>query len=326
MHKSKSEIAERTWNPITGCMYKCNNCRKRILSTNLSGDIRLNLSSSQCVRQTDNTYVLNDVFIDADTQTRLQYPFGFLPTYHRYRLSYPSELKNGYRIMVCEMGDMFGHWVPDEWINEIFNACKKADTNHYLFLTKNPRRYAELHRKGNLVSRKNFWYGVDITDDVYITDSDINIWLNIQLPVNVEELAKVLPAVKWVVLNAPKAESVPVAMDVEQICRMAGEHSIPIYMKKSMEDIVGPEKIVKDIPESLKKKYISKKVRKLRESECMACGIHLKKSQMLAICVRSVRGEMAKQVGHLCKDCFKYQLQEWNSDMPKLKAMEDDNG
>jgi protein gp37 len=39
------------------------------------------------------------------------------------------------------MGDLFGSWVPDEWIDEVFQACFNADRHRYMFLTKNPKRY-----------------------------------------------------------------------------------------------------------------------------------------------------------------------------------------
>jgi protein gp37 len=36
------------------------------------------------------------------------------------------------------MGDLFGEWVPDEWIKQVFDACEEAPQHKYLFLTKNP--------------------------------------------------------------------------------------------------------------------------------------------------------------------------------------------
>ena len=38
------------------------------------------------------------------------------------------------------MADLFGDWVPDEWIGEVFNVVMETD-HQYLFLTKNPKRY-----------------------------------------------------------------------------------------------------------------------------------------------------------------------------------------
>ena len=75
------------------------------------------------------------------------YPWFFLPTLHRYRLDQPSKWSEPRTIFVCSMADLFGKWVPDEWITEVFRACDAAPRHRYMFLTKNPKRYAELRAK-----------------------------------------------------------------------------------------------------------------------------------------------------------------------------------
>jgi protein gp37 len=42
------------------------------------------------------------------------------------------------------MADLFGEWVPDEWIKEVFRACEEAPQHRYLFLTKNPERLNQI--------------------------------------------------------------------------------------------------------------------------------------------------------------------------------------
>ena len=46
-------------------------------------------------------------------------------------------------IFVCDMTDLFGHWVPDEIIQRIFEAIKVSPAK-FLLLTKNPRHYRDL--------------------------------------------------------------------------------------------------------------------------------------------------------------------------------------
>ena len=72
------------------------------------------------------------------------YPFGFTPTFHRYRLGDPARKQRPRNIFVCSMADLFGAWVPTKWIVEVLDACLAAPQHNYLFLTKNPRRYTEL--------------------------------------------------------------------------------------------------------------------------------------------------------------------------------------
>lgn len=47
-------------------------------------------------------------------------------------------------VFVASMGDLFGEWVPDEWIFKVIEAMKKSDPKVTFFLeTKNPARYAK---------------------------------------------------------------------------------------------------------------------------------------------------------------------------------------
>jgi protein gp37 len=41
------------------------------------------------------------------------------------------------------MGDLFGNWVPDEWINRVLSSMMVASQHTYLLLTKNPRRLVD---------------------------------------------------------------------------------------------------------------------------------------------------------------------------------------
>ena len=52
----------------------------------------------------------NDLIVPA------AFPLGFTPTLHRYRLDDPQQWKQPRNIFVCSMADLFGDWVPDEWI------------------------------------------------------------------------------------------------------------------------------------------------------------------------------------------------------------------
>ncbi len=61
---------------------------------------------------------------------------------------FEHELKKRFRgyvvVFVSAMGDLFGVWVPDEWIYRVIEAMKKSDPRVTFFLeTKNPARYAK---------------------------------------------------------------------------------------------------------------------------------------------------------------------------------------
>ena len=48
------------------------------------------------------------------------------------------------RVFVCSMADLYGRWVPDEWISQVHQACLDSPQWDYLMLTKFPARYVGL--------------------------------------------------------------------------------------------------------------------------------------------------------------------------------------
>ena len=94
-----------------------------------------------------------------DGEKILRYPGDFTPTFHRYKLDEPQRWTRPRNIFVCSMADLFGDWVPDAWIAEVFAACEKAPQHRYLFLTKNPGRYCHLERAGLMPKSDNQWFG-----------------------------------------------------------------------------------------------------------------------------------------------------------------------
>ena len=91
------------------------------------------------------------------------YPFGFEPAFHDYRLDAPKNTKvpdsddpRDKRVFVCSMADLFGKWVPWDWIQAVFDACLDSPDWEYLFLTKWPNKYAEMP----LLERA--WYGASV--------------------------------------------------------------------------------------------------------------------------------------------------------------------
>ena len=140
MNKSRIEYVDHTWNPITGCRHECGYCYARKMAERFAGDVRLNKMAKKDYSLTAATdggkdlYVLDKPMIN-ETGKALVYPFGFEPTFHRYRIDILDTLKMGNNIFVGAMADIFGEWVPATWIDEIIDACLKRPQHNYLFLT-----------------------------------------------------------------------------------------------------------------------------------------------------------------------------------------------
>ena len=136
MNKSKIEWCDHTWNPITGCRHNCNYCYAKRMVVRFAGDIRMNkmakgdYSTYLSADRSGKLYVL-DKPMKNETENRIVYPFGFEPTLHRYRFEMPGKLKTGNNIFVGAMADIFGEWVPNDWIDEVMEVCKN---NQYIII------------------------------------------------------------------------------------------------------------------------------------------------------------------------------------------------
>jgi protein gp37 len=122
------EWAKWSWNPVTGCEHNCVYCYARDLAMR-------------------------------------HYAQGFVPTFLPGRLAAPRNAKLpkratdavGWRnVFVCSMADLFGKWVPQEWIDAVFREVVAAVDWNFLFLTKFPQKLAEQEWP------KNAWVGTSV--------------------------------------------------------------------------------------------------------------------------------------------------------------------
>lgn len=133
-----------------------------------------------------------------------------MPTIHKYRMDWPQKVKVGSTIMVCTDGDLFGPWVPEDWILQVFAAAEMAPQHQYIFLTQYPVRYQSLANHGKLPMRENFWYGTTATvrkDGVW-ANSKYNTFVAIEPLLGPFEgdATKVIRELKWIVIGAEYRE------------------------------------------------------------------------------------------------------------------------
>lgn len=268
---TKIETFDATWNPVTGCLHGCEYCYARGFANRYCGfNPTPGISNGawnriQYVKDGPRLGVLNEA------QHRIQkngmiakaaYPFGFTPTLHRYRLDIPKHWKKPRTIFVCSMADLFGDWVPDDWIQEVFKACEAAPRHRYLFLTKNPARYKRLSDNEILINKSNFWYGTTVTnpDQKFFCETPFftnkvrshsyGIFLSIEpiqadFPVE-KRFARQegqQPCIDWMIVGAEtgnrREKIVPKREWIEHLAETSKLTGVPLFMKKSLRGIMG---------------------------------------------------------------------------------------
>jgi len=246
MTKTKIEWADMTWNPITGCRHECEYCYARGIAHRFGGHAASQTNDAYYDFGSDSYAI--DFPHEKDNGTYAPFPFGFKPTFHLYRLNEPKEMAKPQNIFVCSMADLFGEWVPDEWICKVFNACEKARQHRYLFLTKNPQRFFDFP-----LPPDNYWYGSTITNDetTYFHSGGYNAFLSIEPIQNEFRGDGDLYGIKWVIIGAEtgnrRGKVIPKREWIENIVATCRAENVPVFLKNSLAQIWG-EPLIREYP------------------------------------------------------------------------------
>jgi protein gp37 len=158
---SNVEWALWTWNPVTGCLHDCTYCYARDIANRF-------------------------------------YPEKFEPTYRPERLKAPERtpapspalvaapfdelaVRGGIgekNVFVCSMADLFGKWVPAEWIDAVMAEVRAAPQWNFLFLTKFPQRLVGIDFPNNA------WVGTTVDTQARVAAAET-------------AFAKIKAGVKW---------------------------------------------------------------------------------------------------------------------------------
>lgn len=290
MINSRIDWCDSTWNPISGCLHGCEYCYARNIAERFRKreGYDLNEDNTIFIHHFDGSptvYELKepcffeeyDPFGEKSDKDKIKapYPYGFKPTFHRYRLNdYIG--KKGRNIFACSMADLFGKWVPDEWIQEVFEACEKAPQHNYLFLTKNPGRYERViednFKKVTNGNADNFWFGTTVTNDADLLNRGADLFVSTVMNydkgrfkrfLSIEPLLEQVTQLQclkrhhWIIVGAEtghrKNKVVPERKWIEDIVVECKNNEIPIFMKSSLADIWG-EPLIQEFPEGLERR------------------------------------------------------------------------
>lgn len=212
---TKIEWTDETWNPVTGCMKVspgCKHCYAERFAERFRGTVG--------------------------------HPFatGFDPTLRPERLAHPFRWRSPRMVFVNSMSDLFGEFVPDEYIGRVFDVMRLTPRHTYQVLTKRADRMRDWARRHPWLDRAwNVWLGVSVENEEYgfpriealrRTPAAVRF-------LSVEPLLEALPSlnlagIDWVIVGG---ESGPGARplesrwvrDIRDRCRRA---SVPFFFKQ----------------------------------------------------------------------------------------------
>lgn len=221
-----------SWNPVTGCRHGCEYCYAREVA----------------LRRDMATY----------------YPVGFTPLFHGERLDAPANTKvpadaandpRRGRVFVCSMADLYGKWVPDEWIEKVHATCIANPQWEYLFLTKFPSRYNRVELPASA------WIGTSVDDQRRVPVAEhafkdigpdaVRVrWLSLE-PLRAPLEFTDLSMFDWVVIGAqtqtvqPEVGVVPSFSPpfewVARIVAQAREAGVNVYLKPNLLGETNPQ-------------------------------------------------------------------------------------
>lgn len=169
------EWAQFSWNPVTGCKHDCPYCYAREIAGRF-------------------------------------YPQKFEPSFYPSRLASPVNVKvpakaeedlSYKNVFTCSMADIFGRWVPKEWIERVLDCVRNNAQWNFLFLTKFPQRLSEFKDMP-----RNAWIGTTVDCQKRVASAekafaklDVEVkWLSIE-PMLTRLKFKDLGVFDWVVMG-----------------------------------------------------------------------------------------------------------------------------
>lgn len=173
------EWARWSHNTVTGCLHDCPYCYARDIAERL-------------------------------------YPQKFVPTFHPARLGAPAHVimpadkaarDPAYRnIFANSMSDLFGQWVPRDWIEATLTMARRNPTWNFLTLTKFPQRAVEFDFPDN------WWLGTTIDAQARVANAEKAFaqircrtkWLSVEPMLQPLRFAR-LELFHWVVIGGASA-------------------------------------------------------------------------------------------------------------------------
>ena len=147
-----------TWNPITGCLNGCPYCYARKLANGrLKQRYLANKNWDTRTSEDYDGYPNLDPFYPRFWESRLYEPVNKIRRWGRQRRVVHTQEPKG--IFVCDMSDLFGIGIPEEWTRRVLDRFQYCPQHRFYLLTKQPQNLLKFSP-----FPENCWVGVTATD------------------------------------------------------------------------------------------------------------------------------------------------------------------
>ena len=249
MNKTKIEWVKNpdgtqgyTWNPITGCLNGCVYCYARKLA---NGRLR-------------KIYLANKILgYDGGEEKRVLETDPFYPRFWPSKECEPIR-RNIYKgkphkergIFTCNMSDLFGIGIPEEWTRHILATIQCCPIDRFYLLTKQPQNLIKFSPFPD-----NCWVGVTATDSPSFHKNIVpflnmnNYIREVEAPIRFISFEPLLGSIKydewdailskdmvdWVIIGAQSRPTIMPKIEwVQEIVEAADKAGIPVFLKDSL--------------------------------------------------------------------------------------------
>jgi len=226
-----------TWNPITGCLNGCEYCYARKLA---------NTRLKNVYTKNDNyAYDAYGNLFNCSLKEARENPF--YPRFWQDRLYHPWGGKPR-GIFVCDMSDLFGIGIPEEWTEKVLNLCRLHEQNRYYLLTKQPQNLIKFSPFPD-----NCYVGVSATNWLMFSDA-LGHLASIQAKVKYISFEPLLERIQldmlqqmlfprvisWVIIGSQTKPYKPPKIEwVKEIVEACDKAGIPVFLKDNLKPLLG---------------------------------------------------------------------------------------